>query len=78
MDTTGGLTGGDKIVVKLPFGWQWSTDSEVVGRSKNLANVMESTISLDQRSIEITAELALTQQRLLAGEDETFLGGRQL
>ena len=39
---------------------------------------MESTISLDQRSIEITAELALTQQRLLAGEDETFLEGRQL
>ena len=39
---------------------------------------MESTISLDGRSIEITAELALTQQRLLAGEDDTFLGGRQL
>ena len=76
VDTTGGLTGGDKIVVKLPFGWQWTAESSVLGRSNNLANTMESTISLDQRSIEITAELALSLQRRLPDENETFLNGR--
>lgn len=45
--TTGGLTQGDKIIVKLPFGWQFSASSEVYGRSNNLANQMEATISVD-------------------------------
>ena len=25
--TTGGLNEGDKIIVKLPYGWQWSPES---------------------------------------------------
>ena len=45
--TTGGLADGDKIVVKLPSGWQFSTESEVLGRSNNMAAAMESTISSD-------------------------------
>lgn len=53
--TTGGLTQGDRVIVKLPFGWQFSPDSEVFGRSNNLANQMEATISVDQRQISFTA-----------------------
>lgn len=45
--TTGGLTEGDKIVVKLPFGWQFTQETKVFGRSNNLANVMESVVSVD-------------------------------
>ena len=48
--TTGGLSEGDKIVVKLPFGWQFSRDSEVLGLTSTLKNVMDDvTISVDQR-----------------------------
>ena len=47
--TTGGLTDGDKIVVKLPFGWQFTQGTKVLGRSNNLANIMESVVSVDQR-----------------------------
>jgi len=45
--TTGGLTEGDKILLKLPYGWQFSTGSEVFGRSNNLANYMAATVSVD-------------------------------
>ena len=45
--TTGGLTDGDKIVVKLPFGWQFTQGTKVLGRSNNLANIMESVVSVD-------------------------------
>ena len=70
--TTGGLADGDRIVVKLPSGWQFSTESEVLGRSNNMGALMESTISSDQRQIEFTVELAPTVQRLLtaSGHDK--------
>lgn len=64
--TTGGLTEGDKIVVKLPFGWQFTQETKVFGRSNNLANVMESVVSVDQRQIEVTAALSFAVQRRLS------------
>lgn len=45
--TTGGLSEGDKIVVKIPFGWQFTPETRVYGTSNNLANVLESTVSVD-------------------------------
>ena len=56
--TTGGIGDGDKILVKLPYGWQFSKDAEVFARSENLANVMASTVSVDARQIEFTVALA--------------------
>ena len=54
MTTTGGLSEKDKVVVKLPFGWQFSRDSEVIGLTSTLKNVMDDvTISVDQRQIDI-------------------------
>jgi len=47
--TTGGLSEGDKIIIKIPFGWQFTPASRVFGNSNNLANVLESTVSVDQR-----------------------------
>ena len=67
--TTGGLTEGDRIVVKLPTGWQFSTDSSVLGVSNNMAASMESNISSDQRQIDFTVELSPIVQRLLFGTD---------
>jgi len=68
--TTGGLTENDKVVLKLPFGWQFSTESEVFGRSNNLANYMEAAVSVDQRQIEFTVEMSFALKRLLEDEDE--------
>ena len=61
--TTGGVGDGDKILVKLPYGWQFSKEAQVLARSENLANVMASTISVDARQIEFTVELAAALQR---------------
>ena len=63
--TTGGLTAGDKIIVKLPTGWQFSEESAALGRSNNMAASMESTLSNDLRQIEMTVELDFTIQRRL-------------
>ena len=70
--TTGGLTQGDKIVIQLPYGWQFSTESEVYGRSNNLANYMTPAVSVDQRQLEFNVEMsfALQRRRLEQGEDE--------
>jgi len=70
--TTGGLGDGDKIIVKLPFGWQFTRESKVLGRSNNLANTLNSVISVDQRQIEITAKLSFIVQRRLEGEESDF------
>lgn len=59
----------DKIIVKLPFGWQFTPDTSVIGRSNNVANAMESTISVDQRQIEITVAVALALKRDLRADD---------
>ena len=68
--TTAGLAEGDKVVVRLPFGWQFSADSEVFGRSNNLGNAMEAvTVSTDQRQLEFTAELSYAVQRRLRADD---------
>lgn len=61
--TTGGIGDGDKVLVKLPYGWQFSGDAEVIARSENLANVLASTISVDARQIEFTVELAAALKR---------------
>jgi hypothetical protein len=46
--TTGGLSEDDKILIKLPFGWQFSANSTVYGRSNNLSNLMGTiTVSVD-------------------------------
>ena len=71
--TTGGLTQGDKIVVKLPFGWQFSTESEVYGRSNNLANYMETAVSVDQRQLEFNVEMSFALQRRLLDDETRFL-----
>ena len=56
--TTGGLSEGDKVLIKLPFGWQFSTNSTVYGRSNNLANTMNYvTVSVDQRQLEFGARM---------------------
>jgi len=55
--TTGPLTEGDKIIVVLPLGWYFTQESRVYGRSNNLAGNMTSSISGDQKQIDITAEL---------------------
>jgi hypothetical protein len=57
--TTGGLHEGDKIVVKLPFGWQFTQSSTVIGRSNNLANTMNYVSgSVDKRQIEFGVRMA--------------------
>ena len=70
--TTGGLTQGDKIVIRLPYGWQFSTESEVYGRSNNLANFMQPAVSVDQRQLEFNVEMsfALQRRRLEEAEDD--------
>ena len=53
----------------------------MLGRSNNLAAGMESTVSNDQRQIELTVELAASLQRLLTDTDdadEILLRNRQL
>ena len=72
--TSGGLSDGDKVIVKLPFGWQFSRLAEVYGLVESLNNVMsEVVISVDQRQIDITMELA--SRRMLKDE---ILHGRDL
>lgn len=58
--THGGLSEGDKILVKLPTGWQFSQSSRATGQSNNMAESLESTLSTNYRQIEITVELALS------------------
>ena len=56
--TTGGLHEGDKIVIKLPFGWQFSNKSTVQSRSNNLASTMNyAAVSIDMRQIEFGARM---------------------
>lgn len=38
--TTNGMSENDKIIVKLPSGWQFTPDTKVEGRSNNLANTL--------------------------------------
>ena len=71
MTTTGGLSEKDKVVVKLPFGWQFSRDSEVIGLTSTLKNVMDDvTISVDQRQIDIIMQLSenFSPRRFLSDE----------
>ena len=81
MTTTGGLSEQDKIIVKLPYGWQFSADSEVFGRSNNLGNVMpQVSVSVDQRQLEFSIEEVVAGRSLAVdGFYEDFLdGGRHL
>ena len=73
--TTGGLTEQDKIIIMLPFGWQFSQDStEVIGRSNNLVNVLpETSISQDQRKIEIVISEIIVPRTLSAVYENDFL-----
>lgn len=62
--SSGGLSTDDKIIVKLPFGWQWTEETEVFGTSGNLDNVMTNSLSDGNRQIDVNVEVFVRGRRL--------------
>jgi len=76
VQTTNYLIEGDQLLMKLPEPVYFSEDSECIGRSINLRNVLPCAVSVDLSRIEINMTLPMVN----LGRNLEFDGdsGRQL